>query len=126
MVRRPDSIPEARRAMREALQELSSQGKSTPCEDRPVPFTEVRQTPAEAAELCGRGTDHPCPLLELCATLGFTESVYADDMVYGGYTWRRGLPLLSEDAYNKKRRKVELQKLKMPNGVKLAIPEPVA
>lgn len=117
MVRRPDSIPEARRAMREALQELSSRGESTACADRPVPYTEIRQSPAEAATLCGKGTPNECPVINLCAPLGFTESVYADDMIYGGYTWRRGLPLVSETAYAKKRKLTELQKLKMPKKI---------
>lgn len=121
MVSRPDSIPAARRAMREGLQKLSTKGHensegkrafSTSCQDRPVPFTEVRQNPAEAAALCGVGTEDECPLLKLCEPLGFTESVYADDMVYGGLTWRRGLPIVSETAYNEKRRKTELQKIK--------------
>lgn len=109
MVRRPDSIPEARRAMREALQVLASAKRgptAPPCVNRPVPYTEVRQSPREAADLCGRGTDAPCPVLELCASLGFTESVYADDMVYGGYVWRRGLPLISEAAYQKQKKRV--------------------
>lgn len=110
MARRPNSIPEARRAMREALQVLSSKGESTACSDRPVPYTEVRQTPAEARILCGG-----CKVIELCAPLGFTESVYADDMVYGGLTWRRGLPLVSETAYEQKRQKTELKKLSVAN-----------
>lgn len=121
MVRRPDSIPSARRAMREGLQQLHNVGHvnskgervfSTFCEDRPVPFTEVRQSPTEAAELCGRGTKDECPLIKLCEPLGFTESVYADDMVYGGYTWRRGLPLVSETAYEEKRARGELRKIR--------------
>lgn len=108
MVRRPDSIPEARRAMREALQKLSDSKTGptkTPCMDRPVPYTEVRQSPSEAAELCGRGTDHECPVLKLCEPLGFTESIYADDMVYGGLAWRRGTPVVSETGYRKTRQK---------------------
>ena len=95
--------------MREALQSLNDSGKTTNCQDRPVPFTEVRQTPDEAKKLCAG-----CPLIEMCGQLGFTESVYADDMVYGGHTWRRGLPLVSETAYEQKRGKGELNKLKMP------------
>jgi len=98
--------------MREAQQLLASKDEHTPCAKKPVQYTEVRQTPDEAAELCGRGTVNECPLLELCAPLGFTESVYADDMVYGGYTWRRGLPLVSETAYEQKRQRTELKKLK--------------
>ena len=113
MVRRPDSIPEARRAMREAQQMLSAQGIATPCAERPVPYTEVRQSPKEAALLCGKDTPNECPLLSLCQPLGFTESVYADDMVYGGLTWRRGLPLVSETAYEKKRQHSELKKIKL-------------
>ena len=112
MVRRPDSFDDARRAMREGFQKLADKGKSTACQDRPVPFTEVRQTPADAAELCGRGTDAPCPLLEICAQFGFTHSVYADDVVYGWYTWRRGLPVISEEGYQQTRAgKTELRKL---------------
>ncbi len=102
MVRRPDSIPEARRAMRDALAVLNNTGirnkhgvlfKTTFCQDRPVPFTEVRQTPEEARKLCGVGTEYECPLLDLCAPLGYTESIYADDFVYGGIPWRRGQPV---------------------------------
>lgn len=120
MVRRPESIPVARRTMRQGLQLLSAKGAvllngqkvfSTVCQDRPVPFTEVRQTPVEAAALCGRGTDHECPLLKLCEPLGFTESIYADDMVYGGLSWRKGLPLVSETGYEAQRAKGELRKL---------------
>lgn len=116
MARRPDSIPEARRAMREALQQLNNpsrqypNGRTTYCQDRPVPFTEVRQTPEEARRLCGRGSVDECPLLRLCETLGFTESVYADDMVYGGLSWRRGLPVI-EEGYKGGRSKRELPKI---------------
>ena len=98
--------------MREAHQSLADRGQTTACDDRPVPFTEVRQTPTDAAALCGRDTDKPCPLLELCAQFGFTEGIYANDVVYGGYTWRRGLPLVSETGYQKSRAgKTELKKL---------------
>jgi hypothetical protein len=112
MVRRPDSIPEARRAMREALQDLESRGETTPCQDRPVPYTEVRQSPAQARELCAG-----CPIIEICAAYGFTESVYADDMVYGGFTWRRGVPIVSETAYVRKKRSRAVQQ--KPHGVTL-------
>lgn len=104
MVRRPDSIPDARRAMREALDILNHQGIerpdgtrvfSTPCRDRPIPY-EVRQSVADAAAACGRGTNTPCPVIDTCQQFGFTESVYADDVVYGGYLWRRGVPVVSE------------------------------
>jgi hypothetical protein len=81
------------------------EGRTTACQDRPVPFTEVDQSPEQAAELCGRNTDDPCPLLELCAQFGFTEGIYADRMVYGGYTWRRGLPLVSETGYQSDKKK---------------------
>lgn len=105
--------------MRQALQMLSNVGvmlngrrvHSTACQDRPVPFTEIRQTPTEAAKLCGAGTPEECPLLALCAPLGFTESIYADDMVYGGLSWRRGLPILSQEGYDAKRGKGELKKI---------------
>lgn len=98
--------------MREALQSLNDNDETTNCQDRPVPFTEVRQTPDEAAALCGRGTENECPLLVMCGQLGFTESVYADDMVYGGYAWRRGLPLVSETGFKAGRGKGELPKIK--------------
>lgn len=98
MVRRPVSIPETRRAMREGLQSLADRGTPTECTDRPVPYTEVAQSPEDAAELCGRGTDAPCPLLDLCGQFAFTEGVYADGMVYGGYYWKRGLPVVSRNA----------------------------
>jgi hypothetical protein len=118
MVRRPDSIPEARRAMNYALQKMNSKDvpEHTFCQDRPVPYTEVRQTPDEAAKLCHKGEPDECKLLALCQPLGFTESVYADDMVYGGLAWRRGLPVVSETGYQAKRAKNELKKLK-PNGI---------
>ena len=93
--------------MREALQVLSNRGQRTPCADKPVLYTEVRQSPAEAAELC-----KDCPVIKLCEPLGFTESVYADDMVYGGYTWRRGIPLVSETAYQARRGLGEIQKVR--------------
>jgi hypothetical protein len=94
MVRRPDSIPEARRAMRDSLHELNATGQQTECQKKPVLYADRRGiTPEEAAELCGRGTDDECPLLALCEPLGFTESVYADEMVYGGLVWRRGIPV---------------------------------
>lgn len=112
MVRRPDSIPDTRRAMREAQQTLRERGEHTPCAKNPMAYAEVRQSPDEAKALCGRGSSNECPLLALCGTLGFTESVYADDMVYGGYTWRRGLPLISEEAYVQKRQRSELRKIK--------------
>ena len=95
MVRRPASLPEARRAMREALQWLNEGDsragrppRTTPCQDRPVPYTEVRQTPEEAAALCAE-----CPLIAECRNFGWTESIYANDMVYGGLAWRKGKPL---------------------------------
>lgn len=74
--------------MRVALQALNSTGRTTPCQDRPVLYTEVRQTPEDAAALCSA-----CPLILQCRDLGWTESVYANDMVYGGLTWRKGKPL---------------------------------
>lgn len=91
MVRRPTSLPEARRAMREALQRLNSVGDTTPCQDRPIPYTDIRQTPEDAAELCA-----DCPLVTECRDFGWTESVHANDMVYGGLTWRKGKPLTND------------------------------
>jgi hypothetical protein len=88
--------------MRDALSVLNNRGMTnaygtrfttTACQDRPVPFTEVRQTPEQAERLCGVGTEYECPLLEICKPLGYTESVYADDFVYGGISWRRGHPV---------------------------------
>ena len=88
--------------MRDALSVLNNKGMSngygkvfttTACQDLPVPYTEVRQTPEQARELCGVGTEYECPLLKLCAPLGYTESVYADDFVYGGIPWRKGHPV---------------------------------
>lgn len=74
--------------MREALQKLANINKTTPCQNRPVPYTEVRQTAEDARKLCAG-----CPVIDICRPLGYTESVYADDMVYGGLTWRRGKPV---------------------------------
>lgn len=89
--------------MREALDRMAERGETTHCQDRPVPFTDVAQTPEEARLMCGRGSDDECPVIELCGQLGFTESVYADKMVYGGYTWRKGLPVVSETGYQDSR-----------------------
>ena len=97
--------------MREALQSLNDKDRTTYCQDRPVPFTDTRQTPEEAKKLCHRGQPDECPVLKVCEPLGFTESVYADDMVYGGLTWRRGLPLVSESGYKQSRGKRELPKI---------------
>lgn len=91
--------------MREGLDRLKASGKTTACQDRPVPFVEVRQSPDDAAALCGRGTGSPCPLLEVCAQYGFTEGIYADDVVYGGYSWKKGLPLVSETGYQESKKK---------------------
>ena len=74
--------------MRDALQKLNDNDITTNCQDRPVPFTEVRQTPEQAKKLCW-----DCPVIKICEPLGFTESVYADDMVYGGRPWKRGKPV---------------------------------
>jgi hypothetical protein len=89
--------------MRHALQGLNDQNQQTYCQHRPVPFTEIRQTPQEAARLCHRGEPDECPIISTCAPLGFTESVYADDMVYGGYAWKRGKPVVSETIVRPKR-----------------------
>lgn len=99
---RPDSIPEARRAMREALGTLAKSHQATPCKDRPIPYTDVRQTPDEAEALC-----EGCPVKKVCYPLGYTESVYADDMVYGGVPWRRGRPVLREDELQERRSRDE-------------------
>lgn len=85
--------------MREALLRINSKHVWTPCAGRPIPY-EVRQTPRESARLCGRGTDNPCPVLEQCTDFGFTHSVYADDMTFGGYIWKRGVPVVSETAFS--------------------------
>ena len=105
MVRRPESISGARRTMNRELAKMNIAGETTQCQDRPVLYTEVRQPPDAAAELCGRGTDTPCPLLELCAQFGFTESVHADNMVYGGYSWKRGKPILNHSEFRKPRKR---------------------
>ena len=115
MVQRPASRDEARVAFRKAKDALNApsrqhpKGRTTACQDRPVPFTEIEQSPADAAALCGRDLpeDDPsrCPLLELCAQFGFTEGIYADRMVYGGYAWRKGLPLVSETGYQESKKK---------------------
>jgi hypothetical protein len=76
--------------MREALASLNHRNEFTPCAGRPIPY-EVRQSPEDAAELCS-----PCPIKELCKQFGYTEGVYADDMIYGGVLWKRGKPVVSE------------------------------
>ena len=103
MVRRPDSLPDARRAMRIALQVLAERKQTTPCKDRPIPYTDLRQTPEAAKKLC-----EGCPVLMICRPLGYTESVYADDMVYGGLAWRRGKPVSETSSST---RKASLDKL---------------
>lgn len=89
--------------MNRALAELNEAGETTRCQDRPVPYTEVKQPPNEAAKLCGRGTDNPCPLLELCASFAYTEGSRADGMVYGGITWKRGKPIYTMSEFRKPR-----------------------
>ena len=93
MVTRPESIPQARDDMDAALAELNGRGVYTPCHQKAALYADKRNTPEDAAEMCGRGTDHECPVLALCEKLGFTESVYADEMVYGGLVFRRGIPV---------------------------------
>lgn len=75
--------------MRHALAKLNEAGETTPCFDKPIQYTDMRQTPESARELCDG-----CPVKRLCRPLGYTESVYADDMVYGGLVWKRGKPVL--------------------------------
>lgn len=88
--------------MRDALGRLAEADIATPCQEKPVRYTDIMQTPEEARELC-----EGCPVLLLCRPLGFTESVYADNMVYGGLTWRRGRPVLETSvSAEKKSRKV--------------------
>ena len=82
-------------------------GIETACQERPVPFTDTRQTPEEAAELCGVGSPGECPLLALCEAFGYTEGRVADDMVYGGKTWRKGVPIVSETAYSRRLARLE-------------------
>lgn len=97
-IRRPASASDARDAFNEARDALRADDPNftTVCEDAPVLYTEVRYDEKEAAEMCGRGTPQECPLLAVCEPLGYTESVYADDFVYGGIPWRRGKPVVSE------------------------------
>ena len=97
MVTRPASIPNARETMRVALAFLNEAGEVTPCFDKPARYADSRPTPEEAKELC-----HGCPLIQQCLALGFTESVYADEMVYGGKVFKRGKPV---DSTSKKRQK---------------------
>lgn len=78
--------------MQWAVADLIDQGGEAHCWEKPVLYTEIRHEPETAAALCGRDTKQPCPLLETCARYGYTEGVYADGMVYGGYTWGRGFP----------------------------------
>ncbi len=92
--------------MGRALRSLNHRGEKTPCQDAPVLYADMRQNPEDARKLC-----EGCPVIELCAPLGFTESVYANDMVYGGLTWRRGLPVVSETAYREKRQRSELKRI---------------
>ena len=87
-----------------ALRDLNSQGKVTPCYDRPIPFTEIKHSAKGAAELCGRGTDNPCPLLLLCAEQGYSEGARAEGMVYGGLSWGPRGPLKAGE-FRKRTRK---------------------
>jgi hypothetical protein len=84
--------------MRDALGRLADNDISTPCQEKPVRYADIAQTPEEARELC-----EGCPVLMLCRPLGFTESVYADNMVYGGLTWRRGRPVSETKVSAKKK-----------------------
>lgn len=83
--------------MEAALADLNGSGRVTPCAGKPARYADMRQTPEDAAKLCSG-----CPLLFECRDLGFTESVYADDMVYGGLVFRRGKPV---DATSKNRQR---------------------
>ena len=94
-VTRPTSVVAARRAFDVGLIKLMEKGEQTKCFKRPIPYTS-RQTPEEAEKLC-----EGCPLLELCKPLGFTESTYADDMVFGGIPWRKGKPVGTDIAPTK-------------------------
>lgn len=84
--------------MRAALADLNESGEYTPCADKPARYTDSRPTNEDAQKLC-----HGCPLIEQCRDLGFTESVYADDMIYGGVVFKRGVPQVGPS--NKNRRK---------------------
>lgn len=88
MVARPASIPDAREAMQVALTALNDNGEHTPCAGKPARYTDSRPTSEEAKELCAE-----CPLIKQCRDLGFTESVYADEMIYGGLVFKRGKPV---------------------------------
>ena len=105
MAGRPKSADGARRAMREGLQRLNDRDQKTYCQDRPVPFADVRQSVSEAAALCHKGKSTECPLLAACYNLGHAESVHANDMVYGGLPWRKGKPVTSDESKPKKTRK---------------------
>lgn len=96
-IRRPSSASEARNAYNNGYSALRAKDENfaTACEANPVLYTEMRWDEKSAASLCGRGSANECPLLALCEPLGYTESVYADDFVYGGIPWRRGRPVVS-------------------------------
>lgn len=98
MATRPKSLPEAREVMRAALAELNGRGEYTPCAGKPARYTDMRQNPETAAELCSG-----CPLILECRALGFTEGARASDMVYGGLVWIKGVP--QEGSKNKNRAK---------------------
>ena len=90
------SFPDIRRKMDQALASIREKEIELPCDRDPVLFTEVRQSPQDAQELCSG-----CPLLEgdICLQFGYTEGSNADGMVYGGRTWRRGKPLPAPSLY---------------------------
>ena len=89
MTARPSSLVRAREVMKAALDALNSKGQYTPCAGKPAKYADMRGvTVKEAKAMCAG-----CPLIIQCRNLGFTESVYADEMVYGGKVFRRGKPV---------------------------------
>lgn len=84
----------ARGAKREAMAEFNRLVTRTPgrhCRDKPIPYTEIRQTAAQAAELCGAGEEWECPILAACHAEG--RRTKPDAIVLGGKFWVNGKPL---------------------------------
>ena len=84
----------ARGAKASAMREFAVLVEATPerhCRDNPIPYTEIRQTPEDAAELCGLGEEWECPILAECYAQG--RRTKPDGLVFGGRFWAKGKPL---------------------------------
>lgn len=82
--RRPVKV--VRKEWDEARLTALNRGTWLPCVDNPIPFTEIRQTPEDAEDLC-----YGCPLAGIHHEYGYAAKL--DHEVAGGSYWIRGKPL---------------------------------